>query len=65
MDNVTQLKIRSSHLRCKFENKFLNVLERVEVLESNKDFPLSFSASCESSVPVKEISDKEKIDKCY
>ena len=31
-----RLKIRDSHLTCKVENKCLNVLERVEVVEWNK-----------------------------
>ena len=39
-----QLKIRGSHLTCNVKKKHLNVRERVEVAEMNKDGPVSSPA---------------------
>ena len=48
-----QLKTRGIHLTCKGANKCLNVFERVEAVESNKNGPLVSSDACELSVFVK------------
>ena len=34
-----RVKIRDSHLTCKIANKYLNVREGMEVVESNKNVP--------------------------
>ena len=52
-----QLKIRSSHLTCKFAKQCLNLLERVEVVEKNKEWYPPFLLSCESLVSVREYPD--------
>ena len=53
-----RLKICDSHLTCKVANKFLNVLERVEVVEWKKRRSPPYP--CESSVSVKENPDRKK-----
>ena len=60
---MVRLKIRDSHLTCKVANKWLNVLERVEVVEWNKRYSPPFP-SCPVSLqcPCKKILiEKKKI----
>ena len=55
-----RLKICDSRLTCKVANKSLNVRERVEVVEWNKQWsPLSL-LFYESSVSVRENPDRKK-----
>ena len=50
-------KLGVKHLRCINANKYLNVRERVDMVERNKDGPFS-SLYCKLSVSVKENSDR-------
>ena len=59
--HAMRLTISGNHLRCKVTNKYLNVCERVEDVERNKNgLLLSLAAPCESLVPVKENPDRKK-----
>ena len=56
-----RLKICDSRFTCKIANKYLNVRERVEVVERNKKTAPSLPLlSCELSVSVKENPDRKK-----
>ena len=55
-----RLKIQGSHLTCKVANKCQNVREQVEVVEREKDCPFLPLLPCESSVSMKEYSNRRK-----
>ena len=56
---MTELKV--CHLRCKTANKYLNVLERVEVVEKNEDDPLLFpDVLCIASVCQRKLRSEKK-----
>ena len=54
--HALRLKIEGSHLNCKTANKCLNVRERVDMVDRNKDPFSTPLLSCESSMFAEEAN---------